>query len=327
LRPEKIGTVQYDPDPKLPLMLGYALIAPRIKVMYVPTTKVACSTLKLLISQIEGTYNEQAAREIITPNISQEQTIHNYRVHGLRRMFDLTPKEQWEVIQSPEWLRVAALRDPLKRAYSSWENRAFLRAPGTPRSIIEACSDVLVDGRVDVAATFKKFARAIHADRDAFAIDDHFRPQFNTLYSNQLEYQELIRIDQHGEMQRLADVLNARGGTNISLLRLNSGLGIKTEQVYDRETADLVEQTYREDYEWFHFERHNYAASTATFVLDPLQQAILVNLRQTTERLQTLSNAAFNRVGFRYGMKQVLRSLKLRVTRPSRRHDAKLLQW
>ena len=308
-------------------MIGYALIAPRIKVMYVPTTKVACSTLKLLVSQIEGTYNKQAAREIITPNISQEQTIHNYRVHGLRRMFDLSPKEQWEVIQSPEWLRVAALRDPLKRAYSSWENRAFLRAPGTPRSIIDACSDVLVDGRVDVAATFKKFARAIHADRDAFAIDDHFRPQFNTLYSNQLEYQELIRIDQHGEMQRLADVLNARGGTNISLQRLNSGLGIKTEQVYDRETADLVEKTYREDYEWFNFERHNYAASTATFVLDPLQQAILVNLRQTTERLQTLSNAAFTRVGFRYGMKQVLRSLKLRVTRPSRRHDPKLLQW
>ena len=223
-------------------MIGYALIAPRIKVMYVPTTKVACSTLKLLISQIEGSYNEQAAREIITPNISQEQTIHNYRVHGLRRMFDLTPKEQWEVIQSPEWLRVAALRDPLKRAYSSWENRAFLRAPGTPQSIIEACSDVLVDGRVDVAATFKKFARAIHANRDAFSIDDHFRPQFNTLYSNQLEYQEFIRIDQHGEMQRLADVLNKRGGTNIALQRLNSGLGIKAEQVYDRETADLIEK-------------------------------------------------------------------------------------
>lgn len=308
-------------------MIGHALIAPRIKVMYVPTTKVACSTLKLLISQIEGSYNEQAAREIITPNISQEQTIHNYRVHGLRRMFDLTPQEQWEVIQSPDWLRVAALRDPLKRAYSSWENRAFLRAPGTPKSILDTCSDVLVDGRVDVAATFKKFARAIHADRDAFSIDDHFRPQFNNLYSNQLEYQEFIRIDTPGEMQRLADVLNSRGGTNIALHRLNSGLGIKAEQVYDSETAHLIEQTYHEDYEWFHFERHNYAASTASFVLDPLHQAFLLNLRQTTDRLQTLSNAALIRVGFRYGLRQVLRSLKLRFTRPSRRHDVKLLQW
>jgi hypothetical protein len=142
-----------------------------------------------------------------------------------------------------------------------------------------------------------------------------------------LEYQEFIRIDQHGEMQRLADVLNARGGTNVALQRLNSGLGIKAEQVYDRETADLIEQTYHEDYEWFHFERHNYAAATATFVLDPLQQAFLNNLRETTQRLQILSNAAFKRVGFRYGARQVFRSLKLRVTRPSRRHDPKLLQW
>lgn len=309
-------------------MIGYALIAPRTKVMYVPTTKVACSTLKLLIAQIEGSYNEAAAREIITPNISQEQTIHNYRVHGLKRMFELSPKQQWEVIQSPEWLRIAALRDPLKRAYSSWENRAFLRAPGTPQNILNACSDVLVDGRVDVAATFAKFARAISTDRDAFAlVDDHFRPQFNTLYSNQFEYHEMIRIDQHGEMQRLADVLNARGGTNISLQRLNSGLGIKPDQVYTKETADLIEQTYHEDFEWFHFARHNYSNSTASLVLDPLQQAFLTNLRDTTRRVQVLSNAAFKRVGLRYGARQVRKSLWLRFTRPSKRHDPKLLQW
>jgi hypothetical protein len=174
--------VQYQSDPNLPRLIGYALIAPRIKVMYVPTPKVAYSSLKLLIAQIEGSYNEAATREIITPNISQEQTIHNYRVHGLKRMRELSPEKQWEVIQSPDWLRIAALRDPLKRTYSSWENRVFLRAPGTPQQILDVCSDVLIDGRVDVAATFAKFARAISADRDAFAlVDDHFRPQFNVV--------------------------------------------------------------------------------------------------------------------------------------------------
>jgi hypothetical protein len=319
--------MQYQPDPNLPLMIGYALIAPRIKVMYVPTTKVACSTLKLLVSQIEGSYNETASREIITPNISQEQTINHYHVHGLKRMFELSPKQQWEVIQSPDWLRVAALRDPLKRAYSSWENRAFLRAPGTPQRILDACSDVLVDGRVDVAATFAQFVRAFNADRDAFAqADIHFRPQFNTLYSNQLEYHEMIRIDQHGEMQRLADLLNARGGTRIPLQRLNSGLGIKPERVYTKEIADLMEQTYREDYEWFHFSRHNYSSNTASLVLDPLQQALLTNLRDATKRVEVLSHAAFRRVGLRYGLRQVRKSLWLRLTRPSKRHDLNLLQ-
>ena len=67
------------PHPTLPDMIAFGLVAPRIKVLYVPTTKVACSTLKLLISQAEGSYNAQAAQEIITPNISQEQTIRNPR--------------------------------------------------------------------------------------------------------------------------------------------------------------------------------------------------------------------------------------------------------
>ena len=98
------------PHPTLPDMIAFGLVAPRIKVLYVPTTKVACSTLKLLISQAEGSYNAQAALEIITPNISQEQTIHNYRVHGLTRLFDMPRKKQWEVIESSEWMRVAALR-------------------------------------------------------------------------------------------------------------------------------------------------------------------------------------------------------------------------
>ena len=54
------------PQDTLPDLLNYALVAPRIKVLYVPTTKVACSSLKLLVSQVEGSYDAHAAEEIIT---------------------------------------------------------------------------------------------------------------------------------------------------------------------------------------------------------------------------------------------------------------------
>ena len=314
-------------QPSLPDLINYALVAPRIKVLYVPTTKVACSTLKLLISQAEGSYDSQATLEIIKPNISQEQTIHSYRVHGLTRFFDLPRKKQWEIIQSSDWLRVAALRDPIKRAYSSWENRVFLQAPGTPKPILDLCGDVLVDGYVDVAATFKQFARAIHSDRDTFAADDHFRPQFNTLYSNQINYHHRVYIDQPGELQKLADVINERAGTNVKLQRLNSGLGIKADQIFDKETADLIADTYHEDYEWFGFERHNFTALSTSLVFNPLQQALLTNLRQMSERLTILSDAASNRVGFRYGLSQMRKSLWMHITNPRGKSDSHLLQW
>lgn len=314
-------------QPNLPELLGYALVAPRIKVLYVPTTKVACSTLKLLVSQIEGSYNEEATRIVITPNISQEQTVHSYLVHGLTRFLDLKPKQQWEIINSPEWLRVGTLRDPLARAYSSWENRVLLRAPGTPEEIFKRCPDVLVEGHFDITASFKRFARELNADLETFITDDHFRPQFNTLYSDQVEYHHLVRVDVPGELQQLADVLNRRGGTNVPLARLNSGIGIKPPQVYDAETAKLVAEVYERDFEWYGFERKEYPASIPPLVLDPLQQSLLVNLRDTTERMVMISRSAFNRVGFRYGLGQVVKSIGFRLRFRGKKYDRKLLQW
>jgi len=314
-------------QPNLPDLLGYALVAPRIKVLYVPTTKAACSTLKLLVSQIEGSYSEEAKRIVITPNISQEQTIHNYLVHGLTRFFDLKPKKRWEILNSEEWLRVGTLRDPLSRVYSSWENRVLFRAPGTPQEIFDRCPDVTVDGRVDVTASFKRFARELHADLETFIQDDHFRPQFNTLYSVQVEYHHLTRVDVPGELQRLADVLNERGGTNVKLARLNSGIGIKPPQVYDAETARLVTEVYQQDFEWYGFEKKSYPESIPPFVFDPLQQSILNNLRETTERLSAISTSAFSRVGFLYGFKQIVKSVVFRLKFKGKNYDPKLLQW
>lgn len=314
-------------QPNLPELLGYALVAPRIKVMYVPTTKVACSTLKLLISQIEGTYDEEASRIVITPNISQEQTVHSYLVHGLTRFFDLKPKRQWEIINSPEWLRVGTLRDPLSRAYSSWENRVLLRAPGTPQEIFDRCPDVLVDGRVDVTASFQRFARELHADLETFITDDHFRPQHNTLYSDQVDYHHLTRVDVPGELQHLADLLNERGGTNVALARLNSGIGIKPAQVYDAATAAMISEVYRRDYEWYGFEQKHFPQSVPPLVLDPMQQSLLTNLRDTTERMMFISRSAFQRIGFRYGLAQVVKSIGFRLRFRGRNYDRKLLQW
>jgi hypothetical protein len=89
----------------------------------------------------------------------------------------------------------------------------------------------------------------------------------------------------------------------------------------------LIAATYKEDYEWFGFAAHQISAPSASFVLDPLQQALLLNLRQTTERLQILSRAAFNRVGFRYGLAQMRKSLWIRITNPKAKGDTRLLQW
>jgi hypothetical protein len=84
---------------------------------------------------------------------------------------------------------------------------------------------------------------------------------------------------------------------------------------------------YAEDYRWFDFEPHQFTAASVSLPLDPLQAALLRNLRETTERLTYISRSAFSRVGFRYGLSQLRKSLWIRITNPKAKGDTRLLQW
>lgn len=49
-------------------------------------------------------------------HVSRAQTIHHPAVHGLARFADLPEREQREILSSPEWIRIASVRDPVSRA-------------------------------------------------------------------------------------------------------------------------------------------------------------------------------------------------------------------
>ena len=137
-------------DFRLKPFAGFLLVAPKLKIMYCPTTKVACSSIKMLLAKASGSYDQSRLDRLISPHMARSQTIHELGVSGLTKLIDMNANQIDEILNSPEWLRVYATRDPLARAYSAWENRIFSRAPGTPERAIELCQDQIVDGRVNI---------------------------------------------------------------------------------------------------------------------------------------------------------------------------------
>ncbi|MEY4600335.1 MAG: Sulfotransferase family, partial [Actinomycetota bacterium] len=106
------------------------LVAPRLKVLYTPTTKVACTTIKWMLAEAEGSLNLDVIPRLLAANLHRSQTIHNRHVSGLQKLNELPEHQIEEILSSSDWVRLAALRDPIARSYSSWENRIFMRAPG-----------------------------------------------------------------------------------------------------------------------------------------------------------------------------------------------------
>ncbi|MGA1331716.1 MAG: sulfotransferase family 2 domain-containing protein [Ilumatobacteraceae bacterium] len=294
----------------LQVVAHLALVARNTKVMYLPTPKAACTTIKLMLATAEGTHRPEVADRLAVMHVSRAQTIHHPEVHGLTRLADLSAREQAAVLTSPDWLRVASLRDPVARAYSAWENRIFMRAHRRTKVIIELAHDVVVDGRVDLAASFAHFARVLGEHGDTFMTDHHFQPQALLVHPETVNYTRLVRVDQPGEIDGLARVLSERSGKQVTATRLNEGLGVKVDRVCDAHTANRLMATYATDYDTFGFARREWPPTVEPLFLGEMESRLLANYRNVFERSISVAQESQRRVGARYGFGQMTRGLK-----------------
>ena len=306
---------------------GFLLVAPSLKVMYCPTTKVACSSIKMLLAKASGTYDQSRLDRLISPHMARSQTIHELGVSGLTKLIDMSANEVDEVLHSPEWLRVYATRDPLARAYSAWENRIFSRAPGTPQRAIELCQDQTVDSRVNVTASFALFAKMLTEQTNEFMDDHHFLPQSHIVHPDKFNYNMVARVEHPAEMQLLVDEVNRRAGTSLSLERHNVGFGIKLEQVCDQHTANRLQSVYEMDYSTFGFSTRTFPASIDPLILTATETAMLRGFRSSIERLQAVSFTARSLTGFRFGWRQIYKSVVRKLSFGKKYNDPQNLFW
>ena len=306
---------------------GFILVAPSLKIMYCPTTKVACSSIKMLLAKASGSYDQSRLDRLISPHMARSQTIHELGVSGLTKLIDMKTKQIDEILHSPDWLRVYATRDPLTRAYSAWENRIFSRAPGTPDNAIELCQDQLVDGRINITESFALFAKMLSEQTNEFMEDHHFLPQSHIVHPDKFNYNMVARVEQPTEMQALVDEVNRRANTSLSLERHNVGFGIKLDQVCDQHTANRLQAVYQMDYESFNFVTRAFPATIAPLILSATETAMLRGFRGSIERLQAVSFTARSLTGFRFGWRQIYKSIVRKATFGKKYNDPQNLFW
>jgi hypothetical protein len=285
-----------------------------MRVLYTPTTKVASTTIKWMLAEAEGTLDAEMIPKLMAAITHRSQTIHNRHVSGLRKLTEYSPTEVRAMLDSPDWLHVAALRDPVSRAYSAWENRIFMRASGRIAGGFDLTPDVIVDGRIDMAGSFSVFAQAIAEHTDAFMLDHHFTPQSHVVRSDAVRYDLLVRVDEPGGVDSIAALLRERSGTDVTPRRHNESLGIPLERVCDHVTAGRLMAVYEMDYDAFGFAKRNMPASVEPYLLSEAETQLVTLVRQSVERVGSVSRAAQARMSARYGVRQIRKAFMRKIT-------------
>lgn len=292
---------------------GHVLAARNARVLYVPSTKVASSTMRLLLAEANGTFRPELIPHLDGPTISVEQSVHNMAINGLVHMELRPASEQAEMKSSDAWWRVAAVRNPYARLYSAWENRILFRAPGQvlPEAW-EACADVMRDDCIDIGETFRTFVRVLARRPEVFGRDSHFKSQAMHFDLTPLELTHVVRLDKEGDLARFADDLGKRVGKSLVPKRLNEGLGLTYRDVTDVATAALIRDIFADDFARFDFVEESFPASIGACVATQRETQAIKYARSLTVRLEQLSRLARYRTTSRHVVAQALRNLGLR---------------
>ncbi|MEY2968527.1 MAG: hypothetical protein RIQ64_1154 [Actinomycetota bacterium] len=296
-----------------PTEKGHVLAARNARVLYVPSTKVASSTMRLLLAEANGTYRPDLIPHLDGPTISVEQSVHNMAINGLVHMELLPPAEQAEMKSSDAWWRVAAVRNPYARLYSAWENRILLRAPSQvlPEAW-DACADVMVDDRIDLGESFRSFVRVLAERPEMFGRDSHFKSQAMHFDLTPLDLTHVVRLDEEGDLARFAADLGQRVGKSLVPKRLNEGLGLTYRDVTDAATAAVIREIFADDFARFEFVDESFPAAMEKCVATTRETQAIRYARSLTTRLEQLSRLARYRTTSRHVVAQGLRNLGLR---------------
>lgn len=289
------------------------MVSRSLRVFYAPAPKAACTSLKRLIAEAAGTYDESALMRLTAPNHTPDQAVHHPTVHGLTYFRHLFDDEQAEILGSPDWWRVAAVRNPYARVYSAFENNVLLMGGTVREGIKDNYHEVLEGDQLNLTATFDAFVRSMDAYRLDYFRDDHLRPQIWQVSPDAVDYTHFMKVETPGALADFAVALSRRAGRDVSPRRLNEGLGLSYRDVMTAETARLIESIYDPDFGGLGYQHEEFPETREPRILSP-QETRLVRLAQKMWLRQwQMSVAALGLRGFRYGAREMWRRTSERL--------------
>ena len=291
-----------------------------MRVIYVPTLKVGCTSVMWALAGVEGTLASRGTYSELGDQ-SRDQAIHNPRIHGLPSLATFTAGERQVMLSDSGWTRFCVTRDPYARLLSGWLNRAFLYSTGAELSFVP--EDPLVEPFVpngdtveDVGIRFRSFVRRLVSDGKRSPVDPHFATQMSLTRPDVFPYTDIVRLSDLGVFAARVASGDPRSSGFDPRAR-NVSLEIGPDEVFDAKTAALVDEYYAEDFERFGYANKSFPDAADSLTFSTREMALVRMLLERSDRLIELASLKNPPRPVRDGFGRVKRAIRRRV-RPDR---------
>ena len=286
-----------------------SMVCPRTRIVFVPTPKVACTSLKWALVRAEGAHRDST--HSLSAEFSRDQTIHDPASHRLPNLALLSRADRTEVLTGHGWVRFCVTRRPYERLASAWSNRILLGAAGAEAGAVVAAPPATND----VGPEFRRFVAELRLGDGRLLDDPHFRPQTELLGIGDLPYTDVVDL---ADLDRFIADLRRSSPTRSDLdtgRHRNRSLALPLDALYDRETARIVDDLYRRDFDELGYERQEFGAVAAPCLLDDDSLRLVEMIVEMNLRIGDLSRAASGRPLARFGPRRVRTAIGRRLRR------------
>jgi hypothetical protein len=232
-----------------------SFVSMRHKYMYVETPKVACTSWKRLIMDVEEV-NFDDTQPLYHRETRREMLIHQRRYFDMPSLIDVNADARDAILAgSPDWFVFALCRNPFGRLVSVFENKVRLGEPG-----YQALEARFGDrAYTSTLGAFSAFVREIVTDPGFLRADAHLRPQTDLVMPRLLPCR-LFKLEEVAEaVSAFTEQLRVHGyAGSVTLERNNESLGRSWRDYYDAESAELAARAYAEDFSCFGYDAQDW---------------------------------------------------------------------
>lgn len=221
--------------------------------IYFETPKVACTTIKKKLQEIEA-----RMEGIILPENRPPADIHPKKKSPLLSPSDIGFEKFYEMLNDDNIVKFCFVRNPYTRTLSAFLNKIDKPKKTNPQK--RKINHILgLDSDTNTKITFKQFLNAIHKT-NAYDMDPHWRPQSNQLFGNCVNYNFVGHFENFTKefdeiIRKIYPKSAHKNGyfdsqsTPINRTNANS----KLIKYYNDETEDLVRKIYQKDFHNFNY--------------------------------------------------------------------------
>ncbi|KWF79457.1 hypothetical protein WL93_24785 [Burkholderia diffusa] len=220
--------------------------------LYVPTPKVACTSLKWWFVQLLGISKDVFATEVSAES-DPELVVHDalYRIAPDVTCIDVDVLSS--CFKDETVFRFCLVRNPYQRIFSAWQSKLLIREPQQSKPYREcAFFNMPMETPGDITLGFEAFLQHLADGNPREFHDPHWMPQVDLLQPDTVKYSCIARVERKDE---LISALNEHLGPNFlnpfDAVTANESLLYYSPQFFTKRAIELIKELYAADFEYF----------------------------------------------------------------------------